>query len=151
MTTYTPGQVAGMIGVSVATLRRWSEAFAACLSAGANPPAGGHRSYTAGDVALFRIAHAQLAEGQSIAQVAGYLVTVELPAGADDSDESPERDARAAGVVALERLSDSLSLIANQKTTLDGLAGEVAELRRRVEVLEGERERKPLLRRLLGR
>jgi len=72
---YRPGQIAQRLGVSPATLRRWSAQFAAYLS----PDAGeagqfdrggyGHRRYSEDDAAILTLIKDLLTAGQSYAQV----------------------------------------------------------------------------------
>jgi DNA-binding transcriptional MerR regulator len=60
---FQPAQVAGLLAVDPATVRRWSEWHAEHLSAGANPAPGKRRVYTAHDVAVFQAVQALRLQG----------------------------------------------------------------------------------------
>jgi DNA-binding transcriptional MerR regulator len=77
---YSPKDASHALAVSAATLRRWSELFAAALSADASPEESGtRRRYTADDMAILRYAQRLIAGGHQIAEVS-ELLRVATPA-----------------------------------------------------------------------
>ena len=71
---YSPKDTYQALGVSGATLRRWSELFASALSQDAAPEAEKtRRRYSQDDLALLRYAQRLLADGHPIAEVSELL------------------------------------------------------------------------------
>ncbi len=147
----SPAQAAAALAISVQTLRRWSGAFAAALSASATPPPGHQRSYTPRDIALLRHAREMLDAGASIADVAATLPTI--PTGDDPAagDAAPPMvvETPAAALVS------ALTLIADQKADIERLHGDIDALSKRLQALEEAMQRSQapvsLLARLFGR
>lgn len=74
-----PGEAAKVLGISPATLRRWSQRFAPFLSADAQGGEGGlHRRYTEADLRVLEIAKGLLAQGHTYAQVERRLAALAL-------------------------------------------------------------------------
>ena len=85
---YKPKDASAALGVSPATLRRWSELFASALSPDASPEAAGtRRRYSSDDLALLRYAAKLLADGHQISDVS-ELLKVAKP---EDIEPLPER------------------------------------------------------------
>lgn len=145
----SPAQVAADLAVSVQTLRRWSGQFSAALSASASPAPGRQRSYTPADVAILREAKRLLDAGQSIADVAAILPTI-TPA-----EEAPQAAPPMIPETPAGALVSALTLIADQKTQMERLQGQLETLEKRLTALEGAKERPQaptgLLARLFGR
>jgi DNA-binding transcriptional MerR regulator len=92
-----PSEVADQLGVSGATLRRWSSRFSAFLDlAESGQESGSHRRYTDNDLqTLARIKHL-LEQGWTYEQVAGQLAENGAAASPDMDDGSgPETEAEA--------------------------------------------------------
>ena len=86
---YSPKDTYQALGVSGATLRRWSELFASALSQDAAPEAEKtRRRYSQDDLALLRYAQRLLADGHPIAEVS-ELLKVARPE--DLAPQEPER------------------------------------------------------------
>lgn len=68
-----PAEVADALGVSPATLRRWSRRFEDYLQARDSSADGSHRRYTGEDLAVLRQVKARLEEGWTYDQVAEQL------------------------------------------------------------------------------
>lgn len=86
---YSPTEASRALGASAATVRRWSELFAASLSKDAAPEESDtRRRYTADDLAVLRYAQKLLKANHSIAEVA-ELLKVAKPA--DLAPQEPER------------------------------------------------------------
>ena len=85
---YQPKDASAALGVSPATLRRWSELFASALSPDASPEAAGtRRRYSSDDLALLRYAAKLLADGHQFSDVS-ELLKVAKP---EDIEPLPER------------------------------------------------------------
>ena len=85
---YKPKDASAALGVSPATLRRWSELFASALSPDASPEAAGtRRRYSSDDLALLRYAAKLLADGHQISDVS-ELLKVAKP---EDIEPLPEQ------------------------------------------------------------
>ncbi|MEA3336857.1 MAG: MerR family transcriptional regulator [Chloroflexota bacterium] len=91
---YRPSQVAGMLGVSAATLRRWSRRFEDYLHLGnAGQDERSHRRYTGEDVAILRQVKAYLNQGWTYEQVAERLAEGPVSpaeAGFDSVETEPD-------------------------------------------------------------
>lgn len=87
-----PSEVADQLGISGATLRRWSSRFSAFLDlADGGQESGSHRRYSANDLqALARIKH-MLEQGWTYEQVAGELAQGANGAAAVAGDGQDER------------------------------------------------------------
>ena len=142
----TPKQAAEKLGISVASLRRWSGEFAAALSSYATPPAGQRRSYTPDNLTVLQHARELLAAGNSVSEVAAILPTIEIDSEPPDSETLP---APANQFEFLDRLIEQVSTLADQRSQIDRQAGEIDDLCRRLDALETDK-RKPWYRRLLG-
>lgn len=149
MSVLTPQQAADALGVSVQTLRRWSAAFGAVLSASAAPGPGRQRSYTVADVAMLAHARDLLAAGQGMAEVAAILPTIHV------EDAPPAPPVPMIAESAQERFVSALTVIADQKAAIDRLQADVETLSARLDTLaqavEATRPPTSWLRRLFGR
>lgn len=84
---YRPAEVAQLLGISAATLRRWSNRFADFLVLNDGGSEGGsHRRYTSEDVAVLQRVQELLDQGLTYEQVTDQLTQDRM------ADESPERD-----------------------------------------------------------
>ena len=85
---YKPKEVAEALDVSPATLRRWSDLFAAALSEDAAPEESGtRRRYSEDDLAVLRYAARLLADGHQLEEVVELL---RMATPADLAPEPPE-------------------------------------------------------------
>lgn len=88
---YSPTEASQALGVSAATLRRWSELFAKSLSPEAAPEeSGARRRYTADDLAVFRYAQKLLKAKHQIGEVAELL---KVAKSEDLAPQVPEKPA----------------------------------------------------------
>lgn len=143
--SFTPSQVAAILGISLPTLRRWSKEFAARLSEGARPVRGRHRLYMEADVEVMRQAKELLTLGLTSERVAERLT--EEPKGKEELSLSvPEQSAvwptEFQGLMArvfqtlAERdaeLSQALKTIADQREAIAELKEKLEKLERKVE------------------
>ncbi len=149
MDVYAVGQVADILQVSGATVRRWARAFDKHLSDQANPGTGIAREFIADDVRVMAYAKARLERGVSLELVAEELTTAVLPSWASIVGEraaTPADSAALALTMTGDRLVDLLAVntaaqeqIAAAVVGLADLAelrAELAELRARVADLE---------------
>ncbi len=84
---YRPAEVAQLLGISAATLRRWSNRFADFLVLNDGGSEGGsHRRYTSEDVAVLQRVQELLDQGLTYEQVTDQLTQDHM------SDKSPELD-----------------------------------------------------------
>lgn len=84
---YRPAEVAQLLGISAATLRRWSNRFADFLVLNDGGSEGGsHRRYTSEDVAVLQRVQELLDQGLTYEQVADQLTQDRM------ADQSPELD-----------------------------------------------------------
>ena len=138
--TYTPSDIAKMLDVHPNSVRQWAKAFAPFLSAGANPPHGVNRSYTADDVAVIRhIADMSRAQNMPWPAIAAALAQmpaedlrapiIEAPQNAQDGPQHAE------GAISVAQGLDALpALIVAQLQPLldDAYERGRAEARRKV-------------------
>ncbi|MCA9871225.1 MAG: MerR family transcriptional regulator [Anaerolineae bacterium] len=84
---YRPAEVAQLLGISAATLRRWSNRFADFLVLNDGTSEGGsHRRYTSDDVAVLQRVQELLDQGLTYEQVAEQLTQDLVSTEPDDSD-----------------------------------------------------------------
>lgn len=149
MDVYAVGQVADILQVSGATVRRWAKAFDKHLSDQANPGTGIAREFIADDIRVMAYARARLERGVSLELVTEELTTAVLPSWASIVGEraaTPTDSAALALTMTGDRLVDlfTVNTAAQEQiaTTLAGLAdvaelrAELAEVRRRLADLE---------------
>jgi len=136
-----PSEVAARLGVSVSTLRRWSQRFAPFLSLSANPSSAEdeikHRRYTDEDLATLITIKGLLAEGYTYEQVTRRLQALRLGDASkrDDvyalvtSEEPPLGLAPAVTVLAdtLHTVADGQQLLLNSQQTNRDLLGVVIQ------------------------
>lgn len=128
MADYAPTDVARMLGIEGATLRKYAQEFAAYLSPGA--AASGpkvRRRYTDSDIALLRDAQARLAAGATYAQVRALLA-----GSTNDQADTPHVAQRpAAGSVEIIQPGDQAaalqSFIAAQRELIESQQRHIAE------------------------
>jgi DNA-binding transcriptional MerR regulator len=77
--TYTPAEVAKLLDISPATVRRMCGYFAVHLSSGASPTKGEKREFTAEDVHILQAARVAMNEGKTVDQVNAALHHFALP------------------------------------------------------------------------
>ena len=155
--TYTPKKAGEEIGASADTIRRYCQLYRRHLSEGATPSPGKSRVLTTIDVYLLKLAKQATEAGSTVEEVDSLLASVAIPedlvAGDEGvegetlptvagSTEAPEAVALLRQMAAtLERLAtqgDRLASLEDQvvakEARLTTLEGEVADLRRAVEV-----------------
>lgn len=119
-TTLRPAEAARRLGISVSTLRRWSDRFAPFLSEQAAGGSGGHRRYGDEDVATLTTLQALLQEGLTYDEAAAAFAapaaetagTVEDGTEVEDSTEA-EPDAVAGTVLTEEETAALVQLQAD--------------------------------------
>lgn len=74
-THYTPTAAAGIVGISVSSLRNWCAQFADQLSPEAHPPTGHERKLSAQDVAILQRVKDLRAQGMETAAIKAVLQT----------------------------------------------------------------------------
>lgn len=111
--TYTPSDIAKMLDVHPNSVRQWAKAFAPFLSAGANPPHGVNRSYTADDVAVIRhiadMSRAQNMPWPAIAAALAQMPAEDLRAPIIEAPQNaPEAPGRNEGAISVAHSLDAL-------------------------------------------
>jgi DNA-binding transcriptional MerR regulator len=144
--TFAPHDVAGMLGISAMTVRRWADYHRAHFSEVANPTPGKSRAYTWADVEKFKQIKALRDSGLSVEAInntlsaplpmpvispAQSLTIVDVP----DAPESPSANALIVSTIdALQRRMEALEQSrqappANQRDYMQGIGvGFVAAL-----------------------
>ncbi len=79
-THYTPTAAAGIVGISVSSLRNWCAQFADHLSPDAHPPTGHERKLSAQDVAILQRVKDLRAQGMETAAIKAALQTEDTTA-----------------------------------------------------------------------
>lgn len=90
-----PSEVAALLGVDAATVRRWAAWHKEHLSTGAAPAAGGRRAFTSHDVAVLQQVQALRIAGLTTPAINERLYSltiaeIESPQAAQKAPESPE-------------------------------------------------------------
>jgi DNA-binding transcriptional MerR regulator len=152
--SYTPKQVADLLGVTAMSVRRYADRFGVSfLTAGASPPKGQPRTFTDADVYKLRLIHQWTSEGKSYDECEELLRTlpplddaplVQVPAGADAQPvEIPE------GLAILQRVGDALGMVAAQDerigsltTITDRHTQEIARVTAELTALKERRDRR---------
>jgi len=118
-----PSEIASRLGVSVSTLRRWSQQFSAYLSEVAQASDGGsprHRRYTDEDLGTLITIKGLLTEGYSYTQTRRRLQVLQVdpsPVGEDYALVSSDEPARMMAP-AVSVLSDTLHTVADGQQLL---------------------------------
>jgi len=122
-----PGEVASRLGVSTATLRRWSRRFAEYLSdtaqAGEEEEFGSHRRYTDADLEVLASIKGLLAEGYTYAQAGRRLAALGLASIAEGGSLAvPSQPGEGAGPLppAVTVLAETLHTVADGQQLLLG-------------------------------
>lgn len=89
---YRPAEVSQQLGISAATLRRWSGRFSDFLVLNESGADGSHRRYTAADVAVLRRVQELLEQGFTYEQVAEQLEQMRPAAAVDAGDQIIDQD-----------------------------------------------------------
>lgn len=126
MQTWSVGEVAGLLGVSPSTVRMWGTRYGLNASARSE---GGHRRYTADDVARLRATHAQVVDGADPSRAAATVTGLAAPTRARGTRGGPGGSVLAvpgAGRVArgLARAASRLDATAAEETVVAALAQE---------------------------
>lgn len=111
-TGWRPAEVAPQLGISVSTLRRWSDRFAPFLSAAAAGGSGGHRRYSDADVAALTVLQGFLQEGLTYDQAAarfGDLPEAGAVAPVEEGAEVEPEPETVAGTVLTDAESEALT------------------------------------------
>lgn len=124
---FTPKQVAQMVGTSTNTIRRYAHEFRGHLSPDANPTPGGHRRFTAEDVAILRAARGHLVAGQTYERVNHLLETVVVDVDPAQT-VAGEAVATVPGGDAVAELVPLLRSLVATESDLQGLAQTVQQL-----------------------
>ena len=88
---FRPSEVSDQLGISGATLRRWSSRFTDFLFEGDNSAGGSHRRYSETDVAVLRRVQELLDEGMTYDQVTEQL-TLDAEQGEDQTEQQADSD-----------------------------------------------------------
>lgn len=137
---YTPTAAAGLIGISVSTLRNYCSQFKELLSPDASPPAGQERRLTPADVATLQRARELRNQGMAPAEIVTTLratlqmddtgtlqpyIDAQVITTAPDPVESPTP-------LAMNSLQTELQIIQRQINTLEAHRREDADYRVRM-------------------
>jgi len=120
-------EAARELGVSEASLRRWSIEFEAALSAEANPGEKQRRFYTPDDMLLLHEAKRLFGLGKTTSEVASILTTIDPASLQEPATDTPNLPALPD---AFERLTDALTTIADQKQRIDALEARLDAIER---------------------
>lgn len=137
--TFTPKKAAEEIGCSADTVRRYTSLFSRHLSEGARPGKGATRVLTSTDVYLLRIAKHQTEAGATVEEIDKMLETVAIPAEVVEPEEGERSNLPAVvgdlpeGVALLRQMASTLDRLEARDRRFDDLAGELADLRQRLE------------------
>lgn len=160
-TTYTPAQVAQMVGVSLAGIRNYCQRYSEFFSPGAVPPKGQPREFTADDVRLVQFIrdrtgakqpqqHDQIVQALRAGELADYHPAADA-AAVDEDAESMSRDILLAPQIAAlqivlkdyslreaalqQRIDQTAQAAAERERALQA---EIASLQRELGRVEGE-------------
>jgi DNA-binding transcriptional MerR regulator len=89
-THYTPTAAAGIVGISVSSLRNWCAQFADHLSPEAHPPTGQERKLSAQDLAILQRIKDLRAQGMETAAIKATLQTEDTTALQPYIDVAPQ-------------------------------------------------------------
>jgi len=136
-----------MFDVSGSTVRRWASQFEEHLSGGANPGKGAYRAFTDDDLRVLAYVHERTTAGIPVAEIQREIATATLPTLSDlmRGRGVATDDTFVEGLTALVASStDTTQQIAatlERLADLQALRDEIAQLRRRIEILERSRHR----------
>lgn len=138
-THYTPTAAAGIVGISVSSLRNWCAQFADHLSPDAHPPTGHERKLSAQDLAILQRVKELRAQGMETAAIKGTLQTEDTTALQPYIDVAPQPPTAPAVSEATPQLQPATELLQTLQTLADERYSAVEQRIEAMERQQGDR------------